>query len=104
MVSGWENIGKHHVIAFFFFSIWRQNQAIKIAIRYSQQFSLTTAVRAHACKTVSTSCKTRVHCEAVAGQTTFAVFAKTATDVEWQAHKVTHFDFVNGFADFNDNS
>ena len=104
MVASWENIGKHHVIAFFFLAIRRQNQAIEIAIRYPQKFSLTTAVRAHACKTVSASCNPRIHCEAVAGQTAFAVFAKTATNVEGQAHKIAHFHSVNGFADFNDNT
>src|SRR5579863_567187 len=73
-----EDVREHHVIILFFDSVLGQFEAVRIAIRHAQKFSLSAIIRAHASVTIGSTSHARIGGEAKPRQSSLAVFAETA--------------------------
>nr|GEX61898.1 hypothetical protein [Tanacetum cinerariifolium] len=100
--AGREDVREHHIIFFPLHRVLGEHQAIEVSVRHAQQLCLATLIGPHVGKTVGCAGTAGVRGQAETGQAFLAVLAKSAADVERQAHAVADLDAVDTGTDFDD--
>ena len=95
MIAGRKNIRQHHIIIFFFFSIFRQFEAIKIGIGHPHKLCLSALIWSHASKTISGACHAGVHGKTITGKPFFAIAAMPACHVKRHTDHISHLYLCN---------
>jgi hypothetical protein len=102
VVASGEDVSQHHIVSLLLLRIPWQSETVEVGIRNPKVFRLSTAEGPHAGEAVCATCASRIDSQAEAGQSTLAVPAEAARDVERQTNPVADLDPVDGIADLND--
>src|ERR1035437_5541344 len=71
-----KNIRQHDVVVFFFLRIVGELEAVEVGVGNTQVFSLSSAVRPHACETVSRAGRSRIGGKTRPSQTRLTILAE----------------------------
>jgi len=106
MPAGREDIRKHDIVAFFLFGVFRQDEAVVIAIGNPEELGLAAAIGSHIGEAVGSTGHIRYLaaigcCKAEGGEPTLTISAKAAPDVKGKDDAITDLNPINGLADFD---